>query len=86
MQEQGSDSMIHRFGISRFALAGAILKTAKAVPSKRLLSFAGGAFSLKRRMQMILQEPQRPTKWKPIQYGLLGLCLLSILFGKLWIF
>ncbi len=90
MQEQASDSMIHRFGISRFALAEAVLKTARnarGMPSKLSCSFVGRRLSLTNRMGMILQEPmQRTLKWETIQYGLLGLSLLSILLGKLWIF
>lgn len=90
MQEQASDSMIHRFGISRFALAEAILKTARnarGMSSELSCSFVERRLSLKSRMEMILQEPMQGTlKWKAIQYGLLGLGLLSILLGKLWIF
>lgn len=90
MQEQASDSMIHRFGISRFALAEALLKAARKAkerPSKLVFSFVGCRPSFKTRIQMILQEPtQRAFGWTSIQYGLLGFGLLSILLGKLWIF
>lgn len=90
MQEQASDSMIHRFGISRFALAEAVLKTArntKGMPTKLSCSFVECRPSIKNRMEMILQEPRKQTlKWQAMQYGLLGLSLLSILLGKLWIF
>ncbi|MGC2595252.1 MAG: M56 family metallopeptidase [Rhabdochlamydiaceae bacterium] len=90
MQEQASDSMIHRFGISRFALAEAVLKTAqksRVTPSKLVFSFVERRLPLKSRMQMILQEPiPRALGWKTIQYGLLGISLLSILLGKLLIF
>lgn len=90
MQEQASDSMIHRFGISKFALAEAILQTAQkaeATSSSLAFSLIERRSSLKNRMKMILQEPmQQNPGWKAIQYGLLSISLLSILFGKLWIF
>ena len=90
MQEEGSDAMIHRFGISQMALAEAVLKTAENTKETRALlvfSFAGHRASLKRRMQRILCEPSKQVKkWSVIQYGLLICCLLSVLFGKLWIF
>lgn len=90
MQEKACDYLIHRFGISKFALAEAILKTAqktRAAPSRLVCSFVERPSSLKSRMQMILQGPVPQARaWKAIQYGLLGVVLLSILWGKLWIF
>lgn len=89
MQEQASDSMIHQFKLSKFALAEAVLKTARNanLPSELSCSFVERRLSLKNRMKMILQEPKpRTLTWKAIQYGFLGLGLLSILFGKLWVF
>ena len=84
-----ADLMIHRFGISKIALAEAVVKTAKArgVPSKLVFSFVGRRSSFRKRMEMILQEPMKQALGcKAMQYGLLGLSLFSILFGKLWIF
>lgn len=90
MQEQASDSAIHRFGISRLALAGALLKTAqktKEKPSVLLFSFVWRSSTLKRRMAKILQEPMSETRgWKALRYGLLICSLISILLGSLWIF
>lgn len=90
MQEQASDAQIHQFGISRFALAEAVLKTAKkarAIPSGMVFSFVDLRLPLKNRIGIILKEPvQRTLGRKAIQYGCLGICLVSILFGKLWIF
>jgi beta-lactamase regulating signal transducer with metallopeptidase domain len=89
MQEMAADLMIHRFGISKIALAEAVVKTAKArgVPSKLVFSFVGRRSSFRKRMEMILQEPMKQALGcKAMQYGLLGLSLFSILFGKLWIF
>lgn len=89
-QEQASDAMIYRFGISQLALAEAVLKTAqnaKEMPSMIASSFVGRQLGLQRRMQTILCGPTKPaTKWTAIQYALVSCSLLSILFGRLWIF
>jgi beta-lactamase regulating signal transducer with metallopeptidase domain len=90
LQEQAADLMIHKFGISKFALAEAVLKTARKsaqLPPQLSCSFAQNRLSLTSRIKMILQEPVKKTlKWEAIQYGFLGLILISILFGKIWIF
>ncbi len=89
-QEQASDEMIYRFGISSLALAEAVLKTAqkaKEMPSTLAIPFVGRRLWLKRRMQRILSERAKPNaKWRALQFGLLICSLLSVLFGKLWIF
>jgi beta-lactamase regulating signal transducer with metallopeptidase domain len=88
-QEQASDTIIHRFGISGTVLAGAILKTAreaKVIKAQLAFSFVGGKSPLKKRMELLLREPSRFSRWKIVQYGLLALAWLSILFGTLWIF
>lgn len=89
MQEQSADAMIHQFDISRFALAEAVLKTARSarLPVESSCAFVERHLPIKNRIKMILQEPEQQTlAWKVIQYGFLGLGLLSILFGKLWVF
>ncbi len=90
MQEQASDAMIYRFGISPLALAEAVLKTAqkaKEMPSILVSPFVGRRSWLQKRMHRILCGPtQLATKWKVIQYALAICGLLSILFGRLWIF
>lgn len=90
MQEQASDRIIHRFGITPLALATAVLKTAqqtKEKPSLLSISFAGDRLLLKNRMCQILQEPTKCSLgWRVMQYGLLISFMLFVLFGKLWIF
>jgi len=87
-QEQASDAMIYRFGISQLALAEAVLKTAqnaKEIPFAS--SFIGRQLGLQRRMHRILLGPIKPaTKWTAIQYALVICSLFFILFGRLWIF
>lgn len=89
-QEQASDAMIYRFGISPLALAEAALKTAqkaKEMPTIQASPFVGRRMWLQKRMQKILSNRARPaTKWKVMQYALVICSLLSILFGRLWIF
>ena len=91
LQEKASDQAIHRFEISKFDLAEAVLKVARNTQPRFLksaISFVERKTSLINRMQMILQHEPAPGAlgWRSIQYGLLGLCLCSILFGKMWIF
>ncbi len=91
MQEQASDAMIDRFGISPLALAEAVLKTVRnakeQMPSMLATPFVGRRLQIQRRMQRILSSPIQPaTKWRAVQYGFLICSLLSILFGRLWIF
>lgn len=90
IQEQASDAMIYRFGISQYALAEVILKTAQKaqeMPAMLAPPFVGRRLSVKRRMHKILCDPVKPmTKWKMIQYSFLMCSLLSILLGRLWIF
>lgn len=90
MQEQASDAMIYHFRISQIALAEAVLKTAqkaKEMPSMLVSPFVGRQLWLQRRMQKILSGPTKlAAKWKAIQYVLVICSLLSILFGRLWIF
>lgn len=91
LQEKASDRAIYKFGISKFALAEAVLKAARNTQAphlKSVISFIERRAILTNRMRTILQqEPtQRTLGWRTIQYGLLGLSLCSILFGKMWIF
>jgi beta-lactamase regulating signal transducer with metallopeptidase domain len=91
LQEKASDLAIHQFEISKFDLAAAVLKVARNTQPpflKPAISFVERKTFLINRMQMILQhEPtSRALGWRTIQYGLLGICLCSILFGKMWIF
>jgi beta-lactamase regulating signal transducer with metallopeptidase domain len=90
MQEQAADAMIDRFGISQLALAKAVLKTARGTteaPSVLVFPFVGRRKWLERRIHKILcRSPKPVAKWRIIQYGLLICSLLSILFGRLWIF
>lgn len=90
MQEQASDALIERFGISELALAEAVLKTVKIgqeMPTLLVFPFVGVRVGLKRRMERILHKPPKlAKKWTTIQYPLLIASLLTILFGRLWIF
>ncbi len=91
LQEKSSDQAIYQFEISKFALAEAVLKAARNTQVSNLrsvISFIENRTILTNRMQTILQqEPtQRTLGGRTIQYGLLGLSLCSILFGKMWIF
>jgi beta-lactamase regulating signal transducer with metallopeptidase domain len=90
MQERACDSWIHRFGICKFALANAIVQTANRGRGKRsslLCSFIERPSSLKRRVEWMMQERAAPSRAiMTIQYGLVGVTFLSILFGKMWIF
>jgi len=90
MQEQASDTMIYRFGISQLALAGAVLKTAQKAKERRSIlasPFVGRRLWLQKRMQMIIcGSTKQAIKWKVIQYALMLFSLLSVLLGRLWIF
>lgn len=90
MQERAADLMIYPFKISRFALGEALLKTAhytRESSSQLAFFFVSGRPSFQSRIEHILQEPLKQTLGrKAIQYGVLGIFLLSLLFGKLWIF
>lgn len=88
-QEEASDTTIYRFGISGTILANAILKTAretKRVKSQLAFSFVGTKPLLRKRIQLLFEEPAKFHQGNIVQYGLLCCFWLSILFGKLWIF
>jgi len=90
LQEMASDQSIHSFGISKFDLASAIVKTAKneQSPFHPLISFTKHSTNFKNRMNVILQyeQNQQPFICKVLQYGILAFGLCAILFGKMWIF
>jgi len=89
-QESAADRAIHQFGISKYDLAEAILKTAKNrhnAPLSPAISLIEHPTYFLNRMQMVLQiEHDRHSRWRAAQYGLLVLGLSAILFGKMWIF
>lgn len=90
VQEQAADTMIHQFKIPRLALAEAVLKTiqkGQKGPSLLVVPFVGKRAGIEKRIKNILFEPAKSAmKWKTVQYSFLICGLLSILFGRLWIF
>jgi hypothetical protein len=83
VQEMAADAAVLQAGIPGHVLASAMLKTAQNAKGS-FLAFSFTGSSLKRRVEKVLEGNTRQVcKWK---CALLICSMLSVFFGRLWIF
>lgn len=92
-QEYACDRKITALKFSPVELASAILKAAKLAKTASERDFVPITCFVNRstllgRTQMLLKNPCPPKKqtFRWVQYGLTGLLMMTIIFGKFWIF